>query len=60
MLLDELNQFIKIFSNFEPAIKFISISTKYVNFLDITVNIDYPIFTITVLFKPTDSRSYLF
>ncbi|BFZ15785.1 hypothetical protein BsWGS_18824 [Bradybaena similaris] len=60
MSLDELNQFIHFFSSFNPAIKFTShISTKSVNFLDITVNINFPRLTTTVFYKPTDSHSYL-
>ncbi|BFY98099.1 hypothetical protein BsWGS_01139 [Bradybaena similaris] len=60
MSLDELNQFIHFFSNFNLAIKFTShISTKPANFLDIIVTINFPVLTTTVYYKPTDSHNYL-
>lgn len=48
MSLEELNQFIHFFSNFNPAIKFTSkFSANSVYFLNITNN-DFPILTSTV------------
>lgn len=49
MSLEELNQFIHLFSNLSPAIKFTSkISANSVYFLDMTINNDFPILTSTV------------
>lgn len=48
MFLDNLNQFIQFFSSFNLVIKFTSISTKSVHFLETT----------TVHYKSTNSHSY--
>lgn len=49
MSLEELNQFIHFFSNYNPAIKFTSkFSANSVYFLNITNSNDFPILTSTV------------